>query len=258
MKTRNLALVAVLVGAIGLAPTGLSLAQAAVTATSSASSTQVVTKKYAAVAGSSLSATATSAYSVPAFTTSCAVSNVTTGANNSPKTVLNMSAVTGYVVGMRPIATGIPGTALITAINTGTKTITISVATTSNISNNTSITGAGCWNQYFSVNNIQTTALNSFGIQQNFSSISPDTITMQRCAGTWTESTGACTGAVTTITTIVASSTNSAITTVPIALAASTGTTRLRLLSTKSGVSVSISVFVRLATDVTAGSPSNS
>ena len=255
MKTRNLALVAVLVGAIAVAPTGLSLAQAAVTATSSASSTQVTTNKYAAVAGSSPSATAASAYSVPAFVSSCSVSNVTTGSNNSPKTVLNMSAVTGYVVGMRPIATGIPATALITAINTGTKTITISVATTANISNNTAITGAGCWNQYFSVNNTQTTALNSFGIQQTFTSISPDTITMQRCSGTWTESTGACSG---TITTIVSGTTTSAITTVPTALAASTGTTRLRLLSTKSGVSVSVSVAIRLATDVTAGTTTNS
>ena len=255
MKTRNLALVAVLVGAIAVAPTGLSLAQASVSATSSTSSTQVSTKQYAAVAGSSPSATTAAAYSVPAFVSSCSVSNVTTGSNNAPKTVLNMSAVTGYVVGMRPIATGIPATALITAINTGTKTITISVATTANISNNTAITGAGCWNQYFNVNNTQTTALNSFGVQQTFTSISPNTITMQRCSGTWTESTGACSG---TWTAIVTSSTTSAITTVPTALAASTGTTRLRLLSTKSGVSVSISVFVRLATDVTAGTTTNS
>jgi hypothetical protein len=150
---------------------------------------------------------------------------------------------------------GIPATALITAINTGAKTITISVATTANISNNTAISGAGCWNQYFNVNNIQTTALNSFGIQQSFTSISPDTITMQRCSGTWTESTGACSGA---ITTIVSGTTTSAVTTVPTALAASTGTTRLRLLSTKSGVSVSISVSIRLATDVTAGTTTNS
>jgi hypothetical protein len=255
MKTRNLALIGVLVGAIGLAPTGLSLAQAEVSATSSASSTQVSTKQYVAVAGSSPAATAPTAYSVPAFTTSCAVSNKTSGANNSPKTVLNMGTITGYVVGMRPIATGIPGSALITSINVASKTITISVATTSNISNNTSITGAGCWNQYFNVNNTQTTALNSFGIQQSFTSISPDIITMQSCAGTWTESTGACSG---TITTIVTSSTTSAITTVPTALAALTGTARLRLLSTKSGVSVSISVAIRLATDIATGTTTNS
>ena len=166
-----------------------------------------------------------------------------------------MASVTGYVVGMKPSATGIPATALITSINTGAKTITISIATTSNISNNTVITGAGCWQQYFSVNNIQATALSSFGVQQSFSSISPDTITMQRCSGTWTESTGACSG---TITTIVSGSSTSAVTTVPVALAASTGTSRLRLLATKSGVSVTISVAVRLATDVAAGTTTNS
>ena len=255
MKTNRLALVAVLVGAIGLAPTELPSAHAGVSASSTSSVLQASTKKYAAVAGSSSAATATSAYAVPAFTTSCTVSNQTTGSNNSPRTTINMASVTGYVVGMKPSATGIPATALITSINTGAKTITISIATTSNISNNTVITGAGCWQQYFSVNNIQATALSSFGVQQSFSSISPDTITMQRCSGTWTEPTGACSG---TITTIVSGSSTSAVTTVPVALAASTGTSRLRLLATKSGVSVTISVAVRLATDVAAGTTTNS
>ena len=255
MNTKSLALVAALVGAIALAPTELSTAHAATSASPATSATQVSTKQFGAVAGSSSAATATSSYAVPAFTTSCTVSNQTTGSNNSPRTTINMSSVTGYVVGMKPSATGIPATALITSINTGAKTITISIATTSNISNNTVITGAGCWQQYFSVNNIQATALSSFGVQQSFSSISPDTITMQRCSGTWTEPTGACSG---TITTIVSGSSTSAVTTVPVALAASTGTSRLRLLATKSGVSVTISVAVRLATDVAAGTTTNS
>ncbi len=255
MKTNRLALVAVLVGAIGLAPTGLPRAQAGVSATSTSSVLQAPTQKYAAVAGASPSATATSAYAIPAFTTSCSVSNVTTGSNNSPRTTINMGSVTGYVVGMKPSATGIPATALITSINTGAKTITVSVATTANISNNTAITGAGCWQQYFSVNNIQATALSSFGVQQSFSSISPDTITMRRCSGTWTESTGACSGS---ITTIVSGTATSAITTASIALSASTGTARLRLLATKSGISVTISVAIRLATDIAAGTTTNS
>jgi len=256
MKTGNLTLIAVLVGAIALAPTGLSLAQAAVSASSSNSSTQVSINSYAAVAGSSPSATAAAAYSIPAFTTSCTVSNRTLGSNNSPRTTIGMSSVTGYVVGMRPIATGIPAGALITSIKaTFPRNIVISIATTSNISNNTAITGAGCWNQYFNVNNTQSTSLNSLGIQQIFSSISPGTITMQRCAGTWTESTGACSGS---ITTIVTSTSTSAVTTVPTALTALTGTTRLRLLASKSGVNVTISVAIRLAIDVTAGTTTNS
>lgn len=38
-----------------------------------------------------------------------------------------MASVTGYVVGMKPSATGIPATALITSINTGAKTMLIVV-----------------------------------------------------------------------------------------------------------------------------------
>ena len=255
MKMKSLTLVAALVGAIGVAPTGLPTALAATTARASASTLNVSTNQYGAVAGSSPSANTPSAYAVPAFTTSCTVSNTTTGSNNSPRTTINMGSVTGYVVGMRPIATGIPGSALITAINTGSKTITISIATTAAIPNNTAIIGAGCWQQYFNVNNIQNTTLQSFGVQQSFTSISPDTITMQRCSGTWTESTGACSG---TITTIVTGTSTSAVTTVPVALAATTGNTRLRLAATKSGVSVTISISIRLNTDIAAGQTTNS
>lgn len=256
MKTNRLALVAALVGAIALAPAELLTAQAATTATSSSSTTNVSTSQFGAVAGSSPAATAAAAYSVPGFTTSCTVSNSTSGSNNFPKTTLGMSTVTGYVVGMQPIATGIPSGARIVSIKTSSpRNIVISIATTANISNGTSILGAGCWQQYFSVNNIQATALNSYGVQQIFSSVSPDTVTMQRCSGTWTESTGACSGA---ITTVVTGSATSAITTVPVALAASTGTSRLRLAASKSGISVTISVSIRRATDVPAGVESQS
>lgn len=256
MKTNNLVLVAVLVGAIALAPTELPLAQAAVTSIATAPGLQVSTKQYAAVAGSSPAATATAAYSIPAFTTSCSFTNNTLGSTPSGSTTITMSAVTSYVLGMRPIATGIPAGALITSIKTSApRNIVISIATTVTIGSGTPITGAGCWQQYFSVNNIQSTDLASFGVQQSFSSISPDTITMQLCSGAWTEANGQCSGAVTSI---VSGSATSAITTVPIALAASTGTGRLRLFASKSGASVSISVLVRLATDVAAGTTTNS
>lgn len=256
MKTKNLALVAALVGAIALAPTELLTAQAATTAKSSSSTTNVSTSQFGAVAGSSPAANAPSAYTVPAFTTSCTVSNTTSGANNAPKTTLTMSSVTGYVVGMQPIATGIPSGARIVSIKaTAPRNIVISIATTANISSGTTILGAGCWQQYFSVNNIQNTALTSFGVQQSFTSISPDTVAMQRCSGTWTESTGACSG---TITTIVTSTGTTGITSVPVALAASTGTTRLRLAATKSGVSVTISIAISLSTNIAAGTTTNS
>jgi hypothetical protein len=256
MKSLNLAVIAVLVGAIGLAPTELPSAQAAATATVNTLGLQVATKQYGVVAGASPAATTAAAYSIPAFITSCTVSNQTSGPNPSGSTTITMSSVTGYVVGMRPIATGISASALITSIkSTAPRNIVISIATTASLPNNTAITGGGCWQQYFSVNNIQSYGLNSFGIQQTFTSISPDTIAMQRCSGTWTEATGACSG---TITTIVSGTSTSAITTVGTPLTALTGTTRLRLSASKSGVSVSISVFVRLATDIPAGATSNS
>ena len=255
MKTNRLLLVAVLVGAMGLAPTELPLAQAAITATSE-SPLSVSTIRFGAVAGASSAATTTAAYLLPVFTTSCSFSNNTQGSNPSGSTTINMAAVTNYVVGMRVTATGIPAGAVINSIKaTSPRNIVISMATTATISAGTAIVAGGCFQSYFSVNNIESTPLTSFGIQQIFTSIAPSTLTMQRCSGTWTEATGACTGA---ITTIVSSSATSAITTVPIALAASTGTARLRILSTKSVVSTTISVLIRRTTDVAAGTTSNS
>jgi hypothetical protein len=213
----------------------------------------VTTIQFGAVAGASPSATTTAGYSIPAFTAPCSVSN------DAKKTdpgvfVIEMKTVTGYVVGMEVTGAGIPAGAVITAIDNGNKEIDISLATTAVIAKDAPIVAGKCY-QYFSVNNIQNTALNSFGIQQTFTSISPDTVTMQRCSGTWTEATGACSGA---ITEIVSGTSTSAVTTVPVALAASTGTARLRVSTRTSSASVSISVLIRRATDVAAGTTSNS
>jgi hypothetical protein len=254
MKTTHLLLVAVLVGAMGLAPTKLPQAQAAVEATSSVSNLNLSTVQYGAVAGSSPSATTTSAYSVPAFTAPCSVSNEAKKTDPGEFTI-DMKHVTDFVVGMEVTAAGIPAGAIITAISNGhNKSIDISLATTATIAKDTPIVAGKCY-RYFSVNNIQNTALNSFGIQQTFASISPDTVTMQRCSGTWTEATGACSGA---ITEIVSGTSTSAVTTVPVALAASTGTARLRLSTRTSSASVSISVQIRRAIDVAAGTTTNS
>lgn len=255
MKTTHLIFVGVLVGAIALAPTKLPMAQAAVTAIASASGFNVSTKSYGAVAGSSPAATATSSYSLPAFSSSCSISNNTQGTTLIGKTTIRMANTTGYLVGMAITAAGIaPGT-VINSVFSSPNRIIISVATTAAIANGVAIIGGGCLQSYFNINNIHDTALTSFGIQQIFTSISPKTITMQGCAGTWTESTGACSGS---ITTIVSGSVTSAVTTVPIALAATTGTARLRVSSTTSAVSVTISVFIRRAIDVAAGTTTNS
>jgi hypothetical protein len=252
MKMTRLLSVAVLVGALGLAPTELPLAQAAVTATT-ASPLAVSTIQFGAVAGASPSSTTTAAYPIPAFTAPCSVSQ--TAKKNDPGVlVIKMNSITGYVVGMEVTAAGIPAGAVITAIDNGNKEIDISLATTATIAKDTPIVAGKCY-KYFSVNNIHTTALNSFGIQQTFASISPDVVTMQRCSGTWTEATGACSGA---ITDIVSGTSTSAFITVPVALAASNGTARLRVSTRTSSASVTISVLIRRATDVAAGTTSNS
>jgi hypothetical protein len=255
MKTTHLIVVGALVGAICLAPTKLPLAQAAIKAVASTSTLNVSTKSYGAVAGSSSAATTPAAYLLPALISSCSASRNTQGTTSSGSTTVNMSGTTGYVVGMAVTAVGITPGAVINSILNSPNRIVISIATTASIPNGTAIAAVGCWQSYFSVNNIQSTALISFGVQQTFSSVSPRTVTMQRCAGTWNEATGACTGA---ITTIVSGSVTSALTTAPIALVATTGTARLRILSTKNVVSVTISVFIRRAIDVAAGTTTNS
>lgn len=255
MKMTRLLSVAVLVGALGFAPTELPLAQAAITATAAAP-LSVSTIRFGAVAGASPSANAAAAYSLPAFTSSCSFSNNSQGLTASGATTINMAAVTGYVVGMRVTATGIPSGAVINSIKaTSPRNIVISAATTASIPAGTAISVGGCFQTYFSVNNIESTPLNSFGIQQTFATLPSDTITMQRCTGTWTEATGACSGA---ISTIVSGSSTSAVTTASISLAASNGTARLRILSTKSVVAVTISVQIRRTPDVAAGTTSNS
>ena len=259
MKTVHLAFIAVLVGAIGLAPTELRSAEAATTAQTNPAAMSVSTKAYGAVAGSSSAATATSAYVLPTFTAGC-TGTTTSSANTAigaTTITIGNNAATGIVVGMIVSGpAGIPaGTKILTFKATNPKNITISNAVTIAFNTGTALNAAGCWQQYFSVNNIRNTALNSFGIQQVFTSISPETITVQRCSLIWTEATGACSG---TITTIVTGSVTSAVTTAAIALAASTGTARLRALATTSGVTATISVLIRRATDVAAGTTSNS
>jgi hypothetical protein len=255
MKTTHLILVGVLVGAISLAPTNVPLAHAVTKAKATSAGSNVTTKQYGAVAGSSSAATTTAAYSLPTLTASCSVSNDTENKKTkSGAATIKMASVAGFDVGMEMSGVEFAAGTLITSIDGGGKSITISIDTIADIDKNTAIVAEGCWQRYFSVNNIQNTALASFGIQQTFSTPG-ETVTMQRCSGTWTESTGDCSG---TISTIVSGSSTSAITTVPRTLAASTGTARLRILSSKKAVSITISVFIRRTIDVAAGTTSNS
>ena len=260
---RNLRLVAVaaLVGAITMAPTELLPSFAVVKASSASGSHSIATAQFQAVAGATSAATTTAAYALPTFTAGCTQARSSSGSTASgATTIVIATSTTGYQVGMvitAPVAGIQVGTKILTIKATAPRNITISLPTTAIIATGTAITGNGCWQQYFNVNNIKPLALVSFGISQVVSSSGVDTITLQRCAGTWTEATGICSGAITTIVTTTMGGT-SAVTTVPVALVANTGTVRLRALATIDGITSTISISVRAGTDTRAATVTNS
>ncbi len=244
-----------------MAPTELGSAEAVSSAKAIASSMSVNTAKFAAVAGATSAATTATAYVLPTFTASCTQARSSSGSTASGATTINIATSTvGYQVGMVITAAvaGIQvGTKILTIKATAPRNITISKPTTAIIASGTSITGNGCWQQYFNVNNIQARALVSFAIAQTVTSTGSDTITLQRCTGTWTEATGACSAGLTTIVTTTVGATSADIT-VPVALVASTGTARLRALATINGITSTITVKVRRVSDVAAGATTNS
>ncbi|MDP1850892.1 MAG: hypothetical protein Q8K48_00560 [Candidatus Planktophila sp.] len=244
MKKIKLALIAAVVGAISMAPTQLLPAAAAILGSAISPSLSVSTGDFGAVAGASSAATATSAYVVDTMVSSCSFNQTTVNSNtpNNSSTIA-LQAVTNLAVGM--IISGNAGIAAgtkITAINTTTKVITITPNTTAQIGKSVSLTFSGCYQKYFNVNNIRSIALSSFQISQTVNTVSPDSVTLQSCAGTWTEATGACTGAITNI--VVTTSGTSAFITVSGALSAVTGTVRLRALSNTSGRTSTVSINV--------------
>ncbi len=244
-----------------MAPTELGSAEAVVTAKATAASMSVGTTQFAAVAGATSASTTAAAYLLPTFTAGCVQARNTSGIISSGSTTIGIAtSTTGYIVGM-VVTAGVAGiqtgSKIVSIKATAPRNIVISLATTASIANGTAITGSGCWQQYFNVNNIKPLALVSFGISQAVTSSGTDTITLQKCAGTWTESTGVCSGAITTIVTTTVGVT-SAVFTVATALAASTGTARLRALATIDGITSTISINVRAGTDLRAPITSNS
>ena len=261
MKTIRIAAIAALVGAITMAPTELLPTFAGLSASSASGALSITTNQFRAVAGVNSAATTAAAYALPTFTAGCTRARNTSGSTASGATTIGIAtSTTGYQVGMvitAPVAGIQVGTKILTIKATNPRNITISLPTTAIIAGGTAITGNGCWQQYFNVNNIQTLNLVSFGISQVVSSSGVDTITLQRCAGTWTEATGVCSGAITTIVTTTMGGT-SAVTTVPVALVATTGTVRLRALATINGIISTISISVRAGTDTRAATTTNS
>ena len=242
MKKMKLALFAAVVGAISLAPTQLLPASAAILGSAVSPSQSVSSGDFGAVAGDSSAATTTSAFAVTGMTSSCSVAIRTSGNTGNNSSTITLANVTNLAVGMIISTTGGALGAKVTAINTGTKVITITPNTTASIANNTLLTFLGCYQKYFNVNNIRSIALSSFQISQAVDTSSPDSITLQSCAGTWTESSGACSGAITNI--VVTNSGTSAFTTVLGSLAASTGTVRLRALCNTSGKTSTVSINI--------------
>ena len=244
MKKIKLALIAAVVGAISMAPTQLLPAAAAILGSTTSPTLSVSSGDFGAVAGASSAATATSAFIVDTMVSSCSYSRSTVNAftpNNS--STISMLSVTNLAVGMIiSTTTGIVAGTKVTAINTGTKVITITPNTNAQIGKKVFLTFSGCYQKYFNVNNIRSIALSSFQISQTVTTTAPDSITLQSCAGTWTEATGACTGAITNI--VVTNSGTSAFVTVTGALSAVTGTVRLRALCNTSGKSSTISVNI--------------
>ena len=244
MKQMKFALIAALTGAISMAPVHLLPASAAVLA-SALSGTQLVTSgSFGAVAGDTTTATTQSAYVVSPATSICSFGKTTSGGSTSSgSATIKLNNVTSLAVGMIiSTTTGIAAGTKVTAINSGTTTVTVTPVTTAAISNNTALTFSGCYQRFFSVNNIKTIALTAFQIQQVVSTSAPDSITLQSCAGTWTEATAVCSGAITNI--VVTSSGTSAFVTVSTVLAASTGTIRLRALCNTSGQNATISINI--------------
>ncbi|MDO8645732.1 MAG: hypothetical protein Q7R42_04015 [Candidatus Planktophila sp.] len=244
MKKIKLALIAAVVGAMSLAPTQLLPAAAAILGSAVSPSQSVSTGNYGAVAGASSAATATSAFVVDTMVSSCSFNQSTVNSNTpNNSSTISLVAVTNLAVGMIiSTTTGIAAGTKVTAINTGTRVITITPNTTAQIGKSVALTFSGCYQKYFNVNNIRSIALSSFQIQQTVNTTAPDSVTLQSCAGTWTEATGACTGAITNI--VVTNSGTSAFTTVTGALAATTGTVRLRALSNTSGRTSTISINI--------------
>lgn len=261
MRIIRLATIAALVGAITMAPTELGSAEAVVTAKATATSMSVSTTQFAAVAGATSASTTAAAYLLPTFTAACVQARNTSGIISSGSTTIGIAtSTTGYIVGM-VVTAGVAGiqtgSKIVSIKATAPRNIVISLATTASIASGEAITGSGCWQQYFNVNNTKAKALLSFGIAQQVSSTGTDTITLQRCAGTWTEATGVCSGAITTIVTTTVGATSADIT-VPVALVASTGTVRLRALATINGITSTITIKIRRVTDVAAGVATNS
>ncbi len=202
------------------------------------------------------------ALAVTTFTTlSTCSTNTTSGLKAIGQTSFVMAGtITALTVGMT-ISSAVPGIPAGTTIltkNNGTRTITISNANTIAIASaSTFAFGSGpCYQKYFSINNTGTATLSSLGIVQTVTSNATNTVQLQTCSGTWTETSGACSASTGTIMTTSGTTGTQYVAGAAIGVPSGTlvtpGTRRMRALSTQGGITTTINIVVTSSSNITA------
>ena len=237
--------IAALVGAISLSPTGLLPADALTLARASSSTLSLNTAINTVVAGASSSASTQAAYATSPSVSTCTISTTLSTKAKFPNSTVSLTSVSGLFVGTEvDVIPGITSGTVITAINTGSNVITISPGITADIAKDEVITFKGCFQSFFSVNNKGGIRVNSFGISQSVTTSAPNSMVIESCSTTWTESTGDCPSG--TITTILSTSSGtSGIAQVSRILLAVTGTTRLRSYTLVPNRTATISITIQ-------------
>ncbi len=201
---------------------------------------------------------------VTTFTTlSTCSTNTTSGVKAIGSTSFIMaSSINALTVGMviSSAVPGIPAGTTILTKNNGTRTITISNASTVAIANGSTFAfGTGpCYQKFFSINNTGTAALTSLGIVQLVTSNATNTVAIQTCAGTWTETSGACSSGLATVMTTSGTTGTQYVAGAAIGVPSGTvptpGTKRIRALSTQGGITTTINIVVTSSSNI-AGVP---
>lgn len=257
MRNIRLATVAALVGAITMAPTELRSADALISARALTASTSVAAGTAGVVAGLTSGATATGALTLSAITTSSCAASTTATAKVTSSTSITVASVSGISIGnLITAATGISAGTRVTNISGTTLTLSASIS----VAKDSAVNFSGCFQQFFSVNNIGTIGLLSFTISQTSSSTSPTGISVQSCSGTWLEGSSS-TCSLGSISTLFTNSAGASATSSYVTLSGTFPTgaqaRRLRVVCDRSGQSTLINVRVSTATNLRAGVVTN-
>ena len=254
----RLATVAALVGAISLAPTELRSADAVVSARSVPTSISVTAGTAKVVAGLTSGATATGPLALSGITTSsCSASTTVTAKVTAAQTIFVASA-TGISIGNIITAAG-GGISASTRV-TGITGLTITLSANVTLAKNDPVAFQGCFQQFFSVNNIGSIALVAFSVSQTSASASPTGISIQKCSGTWVGgSIATCSGG--SITTLFTNSdggsATSAFTSISGTFPTGAEAKQLRAVCDRSGQTTQINVRVSTGTDLRASVTTN-